>query len=582
MAISLETINVGVENQATGSDSLFEAFTKTQNNFAKLANTASPYNTFQSGLGIQTESFSSNGKVTITNTGVVNIIGGTGITASTSNGNVTLSISGSANGTLVAGVTNVGISSTTLSVSNSPVISNGVMTVNLATVDTIEPGEYIAPTIVVDAYGRISSITDTESTGTVTSVAFTPGEGIAITGGPITSSGTINVTNTGVTRLNAGPGILLSGHSGEITVSSSNPVAGTVTSIEVTSNTLLVTGGPITSSGSINIELPESDTMTGSFTAGNLTSSGNLVSLGNANIVGTFRAGSTSTFVANVLVTANANVTGNIVAGNITSSTNLVSLGNANVVGTFTGGNIVISGTTDANSSIGGASSGALVVTGGVHIAKRLNVANGIITGNILTSDVTTTNVAISGNIEWNSGTKFYAAASGTVPTVYSSAAGWAELNYSDNQLVKAESTGVSLTANALGASKSWTFTKAGTMTAPGNITATSGDIYGGNLRAVGGVLLDSNNGKYVALSAQDGVSANYAWGWPVADGSANSFISTDGAGVLSFRQPASSAFPATASSSGIAGQIAYDNANNWMFICVATNTWKRTAIASW
>lgn len=580
MAISLETINVGVENQATGSDSLFTAFTKTQNNFAKLADTASPYNTFQSGLGIQTESFSANGKVTITNTGVVNIIGGTGITASTSNGNVTLSISGSANGTLVAGVTNVGISSSTLSVSNSPVISNGIMTVDLATVNTITPGEYIAPTITVDAYGRINSIANTESTGTVTSIAFSPGDGIDIIGGPITSSGTITVTNTGVTRLNAGPGILLSGNAGEITVSSSNPVAGTVTSVEVTSSTLVVTGGPITSSGSINIELPESDTMTGNFTAGNITSSANLVSLGNANVVGTFRAGSTSTFVADILVTANANVTGNVVAENITSNTNLVSLGNANVVGTFTGGNIVISGTTDANSSIDGSSSGALVVTGGVHITKRLNVGNSVISGNIVTANLTTSNVSISGNIEWNSGTKFYAASSGTVPTVYSSAAGWAELNYSDNQLVKAESTGVSLTANALGSSKSWTFNKAGEMTAPGNINATSGDVYGGNLHAVGGILLDSNNGKYVAISAQDSVVANYAWGWPVADGSANSFISTDGAGVLAFRQPASSSAPATASSAGVAGQIAYDSGN--LYVCVATNTWVKASLTTW
>ena len=258
MAITLETIIVGVENQATGSDSLFTAFTKTQNNFATLANTASPYNTFNGGDGIQTETFSPNGAVTITNSGVLNILAGTGITTTSSNGNVTLSVSGSANGTLVAGVTNVGISSNTLTISNSPIISNGVMGVELTEVDSVVPGSYIAPTITIDAYGRITEITDTESTGTVTSVSITAGDGLAVEGGPITSSGEISIRNTGVTRLNAGPGIILSGHTGELTVSSSNPAAGTVTSVEVTSSTLVVTGSPITSTGTINIELPAS------------------------------------------------------------------------------------------------------------------------------------------------------------------------------------------------------------------------------------------------------------------------------------------------------------------------------------
>jgi isoleucyl-tRNA synthetase len=34
------------------------------------------------------------------------------------------------------------------------------------------------------------------------------GDGLAITGGPITTSGIINLTNTGVTKINAGTGIV--------------------------------------------------------------------------------------------------------------------------------------------------------------------------------------------------------------------------------------------------------------------------------------------------------------------------------------------------------------------------------------
>jgi len=39
-------------------------------------------------------------------------------------------------------------------------------------------------------------------------------------------------------------------------------------------------------------------------------------------------------------------------------------------------------------------------------------------------------------------------------------------------------------------------------------------------------------------------------------------------------------AAPASATSTGIAGQIATDA--NYIYVCIATNTWKRVAIASW
>lgn len=486
MAISLETIIVGVENQATGSDSLFTAFTKTQNNFSKLANTASPYNTFDGQTGIQTEAFSSNGTVKITNTGVINIIAGTGLTASTSNGNVVLSVSGSANGTLVAGVTNVGISSSTLNVSNSPVISNGVMTVNLPTISSITPGDYIAPTITLDAYGRITAVSNTESSGTVTSIAILGSDGIEVSGGPVTSSGEFTITNTGVTRLNAGPGISLSGHTGELTISSSNPVNGTVTSVEVTSNTLTITGSPITSTGTINIEMPETDSMTGTFTAGNLTSSGKLVSLGNANVVGTFLANGTATFNSNVSFGANVAITGTLsVTGNTTSSY-------------FMGNGFTLSSVAGANVSGAVSSATSATTAGTVTTAAQPNITS---VGEMIS-------LTASGNILSN------------------------------------------------------------------NIVA---ETY---VHAYGGLLLESDNGNYVALSAQNGVGANYAWGLPVADGSNGSFMSTDGAGSLSFKQPASSSAPLTSGATGTAGQIAYDATH--IYVCIATDTWKRADLASW
>jgi hypothetical protein len=39
-------------------------------------------------------------------------------------------------------------------------------------------------------------------------------------------------------------------------------------------------------------------------------------------------------------------------------------------------------------------------------------------------------------------------------------------------------------------------------------------------------------------------------------------------------------AAPSTATSTGTAGQMAY--ASGFLYVCVATNTWKRTALSSW
>lgn len=57
--------------------------------------------------------------------------------------------------------------------------------------------------------------------GSVTSVAASAGAGISISGSPITGSGTLGITNTGVTQLTAGTGISISGSTGNVTVSAS-------------------------------------------------------------------------------------------------------------------------------------------------------------------------------------------------------------------------------------------------------------------------------------------------------------------------------------------------------------------------
>ena len=289
MAISGQiAIKIGAENVALNSDSLFIAFNKVEENFTTLFQNSSPYNSFTGNTGISTSTSDSNGVVTITNTGVVNILAGTGIGVSGSNGNVVISMIGSANGDLVAGVTSIGVKSNTLVVANTPIVSSGNIEIELANVDTLTPGEYIAPTFTVDQYGRITGIASTNSAGTVTSVAIDNGVGIGITGGPVTTEGIFTIVNTGVTKLNQGPGILLTAGTGEITISSSvGQGLGTVSRVTVASNSLALTNSTITTAGTIGIELPVDMTVVGNiFTGRSITTTGNVTVNGNISVQG--------------------------------------------------------------------------------------------------------------------------------------------------------------------------------------------------------------------------------------------------------------------------------------------------------
>jgi hypothetical protein len=276
---NLQVIQIGLPNESTGSDSLYDAFNKTKTNFNTLFGCASPYNTFVGAVGISTSANANTGTITITNVGVTNITAGTGITIDQANGNVTISSNGGGNGS-GGTVTSVGlapVSTGRLTVTNSPIISSGIISIDLAN-SGVTPGQYTYPTMTVDQYGRITSVSNAASVGTVTSIGLTTsGVGIQISGGPITGAGNINVVNTGVTRLTAGQGIGLSGSNGNITVSATQN-GGTVTSVGLSSTSLTVSSGAITTAGTLTVELPSNVQVSGSLI---LSGSENLVS-GNA------------------------------------------------------------------------------------------------------------------------------------------------------------------------------------------------------------------------------------------------------------------------------------------------------------
>jgi hypothetical protein len=281
MAISGKLdIQVGLPNESTGSDSLYSAFNKTVTNFNTLFNSASPYSNITNGIGIVANANPSSGILTFDNAGVLNIIGGPGVGLSSSNGNVEISFTGNSSN-FVAGVTSVGVNSSTLTVNTTAsgnIVSSGNIIVDLPSYANLA-GTYTYPTVTVDQYGRVTTIANANSVGTVTSVNLTTtGIGLQVSGGPITTAGNINIINTGVTRLSAGTGINLSGSNGNVTVSSTSTG---VTSVGLSSSSLTVTNSPVTTTGTIGVEIPANVAVSGKLL---LSGSENLASGSAANL----------------------------------------------------------------------------------------------------------------------------------------------------------------------------------------------------------------------------------------------------------------------------------------------------------
>jgi hypothetical protein len=516
MAISgQQVIAVGLQNESANSDSLYTAFNKTVDNFATLFACASPYSTFIGNAGINANTNSNTNTITITNTGVLSLTAGdSSINLTGSNGNILITATGGGgNG---GGVSSVGVASSTLSVSNSPIISAGNIVLNLTSTG-ITPGTYNNPTLGVDTYGRVTSIVNNTVAGTVTSVGITPGSGILVTNSPITSAGSITVTNTGVTRIAAGTGISVSGSNGNVTVSTTAS-GGTVTGITITSTTLTVTGGTITSSGVITVDLANTVSVTGNITGGNLITTGNAVVGGiktnnyyyangtpldmqqpagsntqiQFNSANDFGASANLTFNTTTNTLSATNIAGILTTAaqaNITSVGTLTSLsvsGNANVGNIDTGGLIVATGNITS-------SSGVFVGNG----AGLTNINAGNITGAYGNSQVATflnsygsNTITTTGNISVGN----IGATAGVFTTVTGSLTTAAQSNIT--------STG---TLTSLSVSGNSNVGNIGT----GVITAT-GNITGGNLNTTGILLLNSGEDLADAAAANLLVTASY------------------------------------------------------------------------
>ena len=320
MAIgNIQNINIGLPNESAGSDSLYTAFTKTQENFNTLFSCASPYNTFTAGTGITTTEDTPNNAIIIKNSGVTQINAGTGINVSATTGNITISSTGGGNGG-GGTVTSVGlqpVSNTRLTVTGgsgngNAIVSSGVFVIDLAN-SGVTPGTYTYPTVTVDSTGRITSAVNGAN---IANVNILPGNGIAVTNNSSNGNYQFTVRNTGVLALSAGSGIQLSGNTGVITITSSTS-GGTVTFLNVTSNTLTVTGAPVTQSGTVTIDLPSTISVSGNLVANNVVANGLVVFAGSENLTSGSAANiyvDTSYFTTSGASTATLSATG-VVAG---------------------------------------------------------------------------------------------------------------------------------------------------------------------------------------------------------------------------------------------------------------------------
>ena len=126
-------------------------------------------------------------------------------------------------------------------------ITSGVKTIN-----------FVGATVTATNSGDDVTVNVSAGTGTVTSVAATAGTGISVSGSPITTSGTLTITNTAPDQTVAltGAGTTsITGTYPNFTITSNDSATGTVTSVGLSGGTtgLTVTGSPITTSGTITL-----------------------------------------------------------------------------------------------------------------------------------------------------------------------------------------------------------------------------------------------------------------------------------------------------------------------------------------
>jgi hypothetical protein len=222
-------------------------------------------------------------------------------------------------------------------------LTNGVKSLN-----------FVGTGITATTSGDDVTVTVASGSGTVTSVAATAGTGISVTGSPITTTGTLTITNTApdqTVALTQGGTTTITGTYPNFTISSSDQFQGTVTSVTGTS--------PVASSGgatpAISLSAGYGDTLNpyASKTANFVLSAPN----GSAGVP-TFRA-----VVAADIPTLNQNTTGT--ASNVTGTVAVANGGTGVTTSTGTTNVVLSNSPTLVTPILGAASATSITVAAG-------------------------------------------------------------------------------------------------------------------------------------------------------------------------------------------------------------------------
>jgi len=266
---------------------------------------------------------------------------------------------------------------------------------------------------------------------------------------------------------------------------------------------------------------------------------------GNANVAD-FLPTYNGTFAANT-VSATGNITGTYFIGNGALLTGISATGNysnANVqayLPIYTGnlvsltGNVKTTANIQANYFVGNGSQLTGIVATDIGVLPSLTVTGNIVSGNVNTAGNVTAEFFIG------DGSKLTGITAQGLPT-------------------QAGNTGLFLSTD--GANVVWNGALGGSLTFNGGVS--DSDEFGNDLD--GG-----------------GAGTDYAGSTTILGGAAGSDYSLTLSSVALTGQAQDviiSPPPAAATSTGSKGQIAFDS--DWLYICVANNTWKQVALSSW